>query len=97
MSGAAGDDVITGAGGRDDLSGGDGADKFYGNDGKDSLGGDAGVDELYAGGGNDILHGGTTILPLLNLLNGGSGTDCASNGPDTRVSIEIIGVRAPIP
>jgi hemolysin type calcium-binding protein len=63
------------------MTGGAGDDLMEGADGKDSVTGDA---------GNDQLHGGTAPVGQKNILNGGTGTDSASCGPDARTSIEVL-------
>ena len=85
----------SGSGGHDTLSGGEGDDTICGQNGNDLLNGNDGRDNLYGGFGNDELHGGAAPSGKLNFLSGGTGTDCASNGPDKYkkpVDIEKFGV-----
>lgn len=88
ISGNEGNDVLAGNGEADDIAGGEGDDTIYGGAGDDRMGGGDGNDSIHGEAGNDVLHGGANAPPALNLLNGGPGTDCASNGPDIRVKIE---------
>ena len=93
-TGGTGDDTVVAGAGSDVASGGDGDDTIEGDAGDDFLGGDAGVDTIDGNAGNDVLHGGSAAPRRPNLLNGGAGQDCASNGPDLRSSIETVGVCA---
>ena len=90
MNGSDGVDTMYGGNGNDTINGNEHNDEIHGGDGRDFLEGGGGTDEVYGDTGNDGLHGGTANPGQLNFLDGGTGTDCASAGPDTRTRIEAV-------
>jgi Ca2+-binding RTX toxin-like protein len=90
MNGSDGVDTMNGGNDNDTINGNDHNDEIHGNDGRDFLEGGGGTDRVFGDTGNDALHGGTANAGQLNFLDGGTGTDCASAGPDTRTRIEAV-------
>lgn len=107
MYGEGGNDRLYGNGGNDYLDGGGNVDRLYGGDGDDVLIGGSSNDKFYAGNGNDTLTGGSgrdlmngdagndvfyARDNLIDIINGGAGTDSAVfDSDDERSGIEIIG------
>lgn len=80
---------VGGGYGNDTINGNDGNDRLDGGDGRDLLSGDGGKDTINGDDHNDALHGGSSPGSTKNTLNGGTGRDCASRGPDIPTSIEV--------
>ena len=95
IEGTPGDDVIVAGGGHDIVLARGGNDRVCGNRGGDQLFGGDGEDRLFGQrGGRDETPGGTAFYRG-NLLDGGSGNDVLSGGPERDMGADFPGGEIP--
>jgi Ca2+-binding RTX toxin-like protein len=87
LAGNDGNDLLDGGADTDRLLGGAGDDVLVGGGGNDLLSGNAGLDAFFGGAGDDTIF---AVDSVVELLDGGAGTDGGQGDPDDDwASIEL--------